>query len=226
MAREWLAISSTIVIGCVRIRCSSISIASCRCHGCWPFVVQHPQLYESQKGASYISRARSSLMNLFEGIMPGRGKGYGRDMYEGARDTGREMYDKATGRSLYDKITGRGLTDKAGEYAQDLSYGARRGMETAKDVGYGISHKLGDMAESVKQTFVGERDRGYGGEGYRRGGVGSSWFGGGGGREESRETGRGWFGGRSNEPSYGGGEDLSEATSKIKRVVGKAQREY
>jgi hypothetical protein len=107
-------------------------------------------------------------MNLFEGIMPGRGKGYGRDMYEGARDTGREMYDKATGRSLYDKITGRGITDKAGEYAQDLSYGARRGMETAKDVGYGISHKLGDMAESVKQTFVGERGYG-GGEGYGRG---------------------------------------------------------
>lgn len=149
-----------------------------------------------------------------------RKKGYTDELY----DRGQEMYDKATGRTMYDKATGRGILDKAADFKDDLLYGRR---QPVKDTGYHIGDKLSNMAQSVKDTFVGHGgDRGYGREdsyisGGRgggglsnimpgSGGVGSSWFGG-----DNQYMSRG----RDEEDEYG------LATDKLKKVVRTAERE-
>lgn len=157
-------------------------------------------MYEGRAAEGYMTKARRSLYNLLEGIMPRRSKSG--EYYEKAKDTGRSIYDKAS------------------EYADDLSYKARRGMDQAKEAGYGIGSKLSDMAHTVKETFVpseyGERDKGWFSSG-RGGRKSSSWFGSG--EEEEGYGGRGRRG-RSEE------DEFNLAASKLRGVVHDAEREY
>jgi hypothetical protein len=181
--------------------------------------LQHPHLYEGQQATSYASRARGLVMRLVEGMLPSRGKARG--MYEGARDTGRDIYDKAadtgrnlydkvTGRSIYDKATGRGVMDKAGDIKDDLAYRARYGIDAAKETGYGIGHKLSDMAESVKKTFTGDR-----------GSVSS----GGRGRISKESESSGWFGHSEDDAHHGHDDEFELAQQKLQRINRHAERE-
>lgn len=201
--------------------------------------LKHPDLYRGERAETTVHKARRSIGDFLSGMLPSswRRKGYTDELYE----RGQEAYDKATGRSMYDKMTGRGIGDKMGDMAEDIRYGARRGMESMKDTGYDIGHKLSGAAQSVKDTLgMGERPH-YGMEeeswiGGRGRGGGGGWFGGGGGEREHKKPSRGgWFSGltgrgRGEEEGYmrRGHDEEDEfrlASQKIKGMVRGAERE-
>ena len=108
-------------------------------------------------------------------------------------------------------------------------------MYGAKDVGYGIGHKLSNAADTVKQQFVGgEHDYGYERRPSKKG-----WFGTSIGASDERAPSRGWFGrddqqrggissggwfGRSGD-EYQEEDELHRATEKMKRISSQAERE-
>lgn len=167
---------------------------------------QYPHLYGSEASVSLVSRARNKMLDLIQGILPKGRKEY-------YADKGRDIYEQATGgRSIYDKLTGRGVGDKAADTLQDISYGARRGVEQAKDIGYGIGSRISDMASSVKDTIVGHGDE--------RDYIPRDTYGG-------RESQGGWFsgGGRDRDQySRDQRDELSMATDQLRNVMRSAER--
>lgn len=71
--------------------------------------IKYPHLYETERGSSMIGRARTGIMELLSGMIPGRSK---------AGRGGVTDYAQSMGRDIYEKTMNRGMMDKAGEYAQ------------------------------------------------------------------------------------------------------------
>ena len=173
--------------------------------------VQNPHVY-GREHQGWIDKSRKMLGNIVEGLWPIRKRA--RDMYDSARETGRDMYDSA-------RETGRDLKD-------EVSYRARRGAEAAKDLGYGFTHKLSDMAQSVKETFSpSERDYEDRYRDRRGGGISEwvsdklSW----GPKKGEEEGGWGRRGRGQVEEEEREEREFEQATSRLKNVVHDAQRE-
>jgi hypothetical protein len=162
MPHEWLAISSTIVIGCARISCPSSSIVSL--FGPFVWCVQHPQLYESQKTASSIGVARSSLVNTLEGMTRDRQEGYSREpvkkTFVGDRGYGRGGCqgrwfgggDGSESRATDLRWSG-GRSNEASFGRDDLS-GARSIFNPTKSSGRRSSESGRDLADAVIMSPV------------------------------------------------------------------------
>lgn len=102
----------------------------------------------------------------------------------------------------------------------------------AKDVGYGLSHKLGHVADSAKNLMGGGDS--YGSYGQRMKPKKGSWLGsklwGSGGEGEQEST--GWFGGHDQHQQQRGGSWMGEhddefelATQKLRNVAREADRQ-
>lgn len=61
----------------------------------------------------------------------------GRDMYEDSRDTGRNLFDKAS------------------DIKDDISYKTRRGVDSMKDASYDLTNNIGHKIRSAR----GKRER-------------------------------------------------------------------
>jgi hypothetical protein len=165
--------------------------------------LKHPELYESSaQGSKIVHKARGTISEFLKGILPS-GWGGSKSM----RDyVDQDYMPRGVGRR------GGGIYDTVSETVGDLTHGMRRGAERgvdmAKDTGYGITSKLGELADNVKSKFTGDHDYDYMEKLKGRGGDRSGSYGGG----------RQWSG-------YDEEDDINMATQKLKRVVRQADRE-
>jgi hypothetical protein len=166
--------------------------------------LKHPELYEtSTQGSKMVHKARGTITDFLKGILP---SGWG-----GRKSSLRDYVDEDyLPRGAGRRSTGGGIYDQVSETVGDLTHGMRRGAERgvdmAKDTGYGITSKLGELADNVKNKFTGDHDYDYI----------ESMKGRGGGRSSSSWGSRG---------GYDEEDDVNAATQKLKRVVRQADRE-
>jgi len=154
--------------------------------------LQHPELYEHKTGFMSVQGARSKIGNFLKGLWPGAKR----------RVQEQDEYLSRGGRGLMEQVY-----DKGGDLKDDISYGARRAAEQAKDLGYGVTDKISDFTQTLKDKFMPDTDS-------------DDYFG------RAKEKVKRTVGG-DRERDYGGGyedDDFNEATSKLRRVVRKADR--
>lgn len=174
-----------------------------------PLIVQHPHLYESRQSASLVTKAKNTLYNIFGGILPSSIMGGGGGKRSAYGVSGGVSGSGLKGQPMFDPRTGRKLGSKMGEMMEDVGDTASDiynvGMRTAKKAGRKIGDVASDAASSVKGVF--SKDANYPEHDE------SSWSHGGG----------GWFGG-SDWHGDENNEELTEATSQLRNIIRKAER--